>query len=93
MLVGDYAKLLSDQHRVNVGQNRLMEYLRHESLLMTGANGFNKNVPYQKYIDKGWFVVKHTLIEANNKWVPTTYVTGLGQVHLSERIVDHFRAK
>jgi len=93
MLVGDYAKLLSYQHRVNVGQNRLMEYLRHESLLMTGANGFNRNVPYQKYIDNGWFVVKHTFIEANNKWVPTTFITGLGQVHLSERIADHFKAK
>ena len=93
LLVGDYAKLLSDQHRVHIGPNKLMAWLRSAGFLMTGVNGHNRNIPYQKYIDSGWFVVKHQYIEAQGKSFPTSYVTGSGQVHLSERIVSQFRAK
>lgn len=92
ILVGDFAKLLSNQFQVNIGQNRLFQYLRGDRLLMSGKNGFNKNSPYQKYIDKGWFTVKYHQRKNQDKYDPTPYVTGLGQVELSERIVDHFRA-
>ncbi len=45
--IGDAAKVLN----MGVGRNRLFEILRNNKILQ------NNNVPYQKYIDRGYFRV------------------------------------
>lgn len=43
--MGSVAKLID----LNIGRNKLFEFLRFEKILM------DNNVPYQKYVDAGWF--------------------------------------
>ena len=49
--MGKMAKLLKDEH-INIGRNRLFEWLRRKEILM------KNNMPYQRYIDGGYFQVK-----------------------------------
>lgn len=46
--MGEMAKLLKDKH-IEIGRNRLFAILREEGILM------KSNVPYQQYIDRGYF--------------------------------------
>lgn len=51
MPVAEAAKLLG------VGPNKLFAFLREEKLFMNGQGGQHRNMPYQKYIDAGYFTV------------------------------------
>ena len=66
--VGDVAKAL------NYGRNKLFKFLRDNKIFMKG------NVPYQKYIDRGYFEVKETPITMGGQTInkPQTYVTAKG---------------
>lgn len=48
----------------------------------------NKNIPYQRYIDTGYFVVKETPVNINDKEYIrfTTLVTPKGQMWISNNI-------
>jgi len=83
--MGQFAKIIKDEN-INIGRNRLFEWLRNQKVLM--AN----NTPYQKYIDKKWFNVIETLIPTpyGDKCFPKTLITGLGQVQIVERLRAEF---
>ncbi len=49
--VGIYAKMLYDKHKINIGRTRLFDWLRRKGILD------GKNIPYQKYMNAGWFKV------------------------------------
>ncbi len=91
VLIGTYAKLLSDAEGVKIGQNRLFEWLRENGYLIEG--GARHNVPYQRYIDNGWFEVTTQTFAgttgAHQKF--TTKITGKGQIALAKKIVEAFR--
>lgn len=76
--VGEMAKLLKDKG-FNVGRNKFFEYLRGNKILM------GNNVPYQKYIDAGYFQVRETS-NRNGGVFLTTYVTGKGQMYLVDKV-------
>jgi prophage antirepressor-like protein len=59
---------------LGTGRNRLFEFLRKEKILMSN------NVPYQEYIDRGYFVVKERPIKMGDQIInkPQTYVTAKG---------------
>lgn len=65
------------------GRNKFFKRLRDDSILMAG------NLPYQKYIDRGYFTVIEGSPYKNSDdvMVPvfTTQVTGAGQVFLAKR--------
>lgn len=86
--MGEMAKLLKDKH-IEIGRNRLFAILREEGILM------KSNVPYQQYIDRGYFEVKETVRENNygNKVFPITYVTGKGQLFLTKEIQKIFESE
>lgn len=52
--MGEFSKLvqLADSNGNIMGRNKLFQVLRKEKYLM---NGGNRNTPYQKYINKGYF--------------------------------------
>jgi anti-repressor protein len=62
ILVGTLAKSLG-----NVGPNILMGLLRGNKILQTSTSSAKHNIPYQRYIDSGYFVVDESTIEINNK--------------------------
>ncbi len=64
--IGECAKVLNK----NIGRNRLFEFLRNSSVLQSN------NIPYQKYIDAGYFRV-----------IESKYVTPNGETKISLKTV------
>lgn len=87
ILVGDLAKLLK-QNGVNIGQNRLFEWLRQNGYLI--KSGSSKNMPTQKSADMGLFEVKVSTVnnpDGSIRETKTTKVTGKGQVYFVNKFV------
>lgn len=85
-LIGDFVKTLCDSE-VRVGRNRVFKWLRDEKYLM------NDNLPYQKWVEAGYFEVIPQIIVTpkGNKEKFTTRITAKGQVALSAKIVNAFK--
>lgn len=68
------AKLAADEN-LNIGRNRLFDRLKRMGVLMSN------NLPYQQYIDRGYFSVKESVfeVEGMKKTYQQTLVTGKGQ--------------
>lgn len=66
---------LAIEENIPIGRNRLFRWLRENELLMSD------NLPYQKYIDRGYFAVKESVFETGSmtKTYQQTFVTGKGQ--------------
>lgn len=78
-LVGELAKMLR-QNGVDIGQNRLFDWLREHGYL--GKRDSNRNVPTQRSIEQGLFRIKETAITHSDGHVTITRtpkVTGKGQ--------------
>lgn len=87
ILVGDLAKILK-QNGVAVGQNRLFDWLRRNGYLL--KKGSSRNMPSQWAMEKGLFEVKETVINKPDGSLhisKTTKITGLGQVHITNRFL------
>lgn len=84
--MGKMAKLLKDEH-INIGRNRLFEWLRRKEILM------KNNMPYQRYIDGGYFQVKESVYETpyGSKTQQTTYITGKGQIYITEKLRKEYK--
>lgn len=67
---------------IGVGRNKLMKALRDNDVLQDG--GFNHNIPYQTFIDRGYFTVKTKTTQIGNK--PVTLVTAKGADWLVKRL-------
>ena len=68
---------------LGVGANRLFQFLRNEKLLM------GNNLPYQKYLDSGYFrVVEKSYKDGNGERITytRTLVTGKGLIHIQDRL-------
>ena len=79
------AKLANDEH-INVGRNKLFSWLREQKILKFD------NVPYQNFIDKGYFKVRESTFRRNNKLFTqqTTYVPGKGQLYIIKKLMKEF---
>ncbi|MDE5565325.1 MAG: phage antirepressor KilAC domain-containing protein, partial [Oscillospiraceae bacterium] len=69
---------LAAQKGMHIGNSRLMRWLRKRKILMPN------NLPYQKYIDCGYFEVK--AISENRCTKRRAFVTGKGQIYLINRL-------
>lgn len=89
ILVGDLAKLLR-QNGVDIGQNRLFEWLRDRGYLIS-RKGESWNSPTQYSMDRGWFEVKERTHQEPNGSVRitrTTKVTGKGQQYFINKFLN-----
>jgi anti-repressor protein len=80
-LVGELAKMLR-QEGVEIGQNRLFEWLRKGGYL--GNSGSNRNVPTQRAMEQGLFRIKETVIthaDGHTSINRTPKITGKGQTY------------
>lgn len=75
------AKLAAEEN-IPIGRNRLFKWLRQNKILMSD------NLPYQKYIDRGYFAVKESVFETGSmtKTYQQTFVTGKGQQFIIGRL-------
>lgn len=91
-LVGELAKLLAS-NGIHIGQNRLFAWLRGNGYLM--KDGSWRNMPTQRSMDMGLFVVKETAITHADGHVTlsrTPKVTGKGQRYFVGRFLDSSEA-
>ena len=71
IMVGEYAKLLNIK---NFGQNKMFQFLRENKVFMEKST-----LPYQKYLNAGYFKVREKIIErTNGKQEPHLYATITG---------------
>ena len=82
ILVGELAKILK-QNGVNMGQNRLFEWLRNNGYLIR-RKGTDYNMPTQRAMDLKLFEIKETVVnhaDGHQTTSKTPKVTGKGQVY------------
>jgi anti-repressor protein len=91
--IGAFAKLIFDKHGINIGRNKLMEWLRDKGYLI--KTGREKNFPKQQYIEQGLFEVKPTIVKRTEGDVQsgTTMITGKGQVKLMDVLLKEFKVE
>lgn len=77
---------LAIEENIPIGRNRLFRWLRENEILMSD------NLPYQKYIDRGYFAVKESVFETGSmtKTYQQTYITGKGQAFIIGRLRKEF---
>lgn len=83
--VNKMAKLCAD-HGIRIGRNRLFAWMRSRGILMGG------NIPYQEYIENGYFRVKESVYETNGqkRTYQQTFVTGKGQQYILSRLMREY---
>lgn len=88
ILIGELAKILK-QNGVEIGQNRLFEWLREKGYLIS-RKGTDYNMPTQKAMDLGLFDIKETAITHSDGHVSvnkTTKVKGKGQTYFINKFL------
>ena len=91
--MGTMAKLLSNKgfeiDGKKIGRNTLFEFLRNSNILM------NDNLPYQTYINRGYFIVVEYTMWKNNKTklCRQTLVTGKGQLYITKKVKEYCENK
>lgn len=91
ILIGDMAKILR-QNGVNIGGQRLFEYLREKGYLIK-RKGTDWNLPTQKSMELGLFEIKESVhIDGNgcNKISRTPKVTGRGQQYFVNKFLKQY---
>lgn len=89
ILVGELAKILK-QNGVNIGQNRLYEWLRENGYLIKGNKRTDRNAPTQRSMDMGLFEVKISTVvnsDGSVRETRTTKVTGKGQQYFINKFL------
>lgn len=88
--VGAFVKIIFDKHGINIGRNKMFDWLRDKGYLI--KSGREKNNPKQQYIEQGLFELRPTIISRSEGDVQshTTLITGKGQVKLTEVLLQEF---
>ena len=89
--VGDNMDFGIFAKHIGMGRNKIMAKLREWKVLMTDEytvmgvkqTGDKHNQPYQKYMDKGFFVVKHKQLKTG-QYKPITLVTPRGATAIAK---------
>lgn len=89
VLVGELAKIIK-QNGVEIGQNRLFEWLRENGFLIS-RKGEAYNQPTQKSMDQGLFEIKKRTInnpDGSIRTTSTSKVTGKGQIYFVKKFIS-----
>lgn len=92
ILVGELAKLLK-QNGVEIGQNRLFEWLRNNGFLIS-RKGSDYNMPTQRAMEMGLFEIKETAIPHSDGHITvslTPKVSGKGQKYFVNRFLQEVK--
>lgn len=87
ILIGDLAKLIC-QNGYQIGQKRLFQWLRDNGYLI--KSGSSKNMPMQRYVERGLFEVKESNVQnpdGSVRITKTTKCTGKGQIYFVNKFL------
>lgn len=90
ILVGDLAKILK-QNGIDVGQNRLFDWMRDNGYLI--KSGSSRNMPTQYSMDREWFEIQERVVHVPDrepKITRTPKVTGKGQMYFVNRFISDY---
>lgn len=90
ILVGELAKLLK-QNGVEIGQNRLFDWLRNRGYLIR-RQGSDYNMPTQKAMEMGLFEIKETSVvhaDGHTSISKTPKITGRGQCYFVDKLLGN----
>lgn len=93
ILVGELAKLLK-QNNVDIGQNRLFQWLRDNGYLIR-RKGTDYNMPTQYSMERELFEIKETVIthsDGHTSTNKTPKVTGKGQIYFINKFKEQASA-
>lgn len=84
MTVEEFSKVIFQKEDIEMGRNKTFAYLRKKQLLRS------TNLPYQRYMDQGWFVVTVNLIETDRGTFQNkqTLITPKGQQAILKMIKE-----
>jgi len=87
VLVRDFAKMLYEKERLEIGEKRLFAFLRNKGYLM------NDNKPYQAFIQNGLFRLSEISIQTikGTRLVTTTKITGKGQIAITKALLKEYQ--
>lgn len=88
ILVGELAKIIK-QNGVNIGQNRLFQWMREKAYLISG-NRSDRNMPTQKSLELGLFEIKERTFQnpdGSVRVTKTPKVTGKGQQYFINKFL------
>lgn len=85
--IGDFAKILCKKG-LDIGEKRLFKFLRNKGFLT------NKNTPYQRFLEAGYFrVVEKTIPNLlSRELYAQTLITGKGQLVVSNAMMEEKKA-
>ena len=85
--IGSFVKTIYDEHGINIGRNKLFNWLRDKGFLI--KDGREKNNPKQQFLLQGLFEVRPTIVKRTGGDVQThtTLITGKGQVKITEMLL------
>lgn len=89
ILIGELAKLVK-QNGVDIGQNRLFEWMRQNGYLIN-RRGTDYNMPTQRSMEMGLFTIKETTINKPDGSIhisKTVKVAGKGQVYFVNKLIQ-----
>lgn len=91
--IGAFVKIIFDKHGINIGRNKMFDWLRDKGYLI--KSGREKNNPKQQYIEQGLFELRPTIVKRTEGDVQThtTLITGKGQIKLTEILLNEFKGK
>ena len=77
---------LAKHNGIKIGQNRLFEWLRDNGILM------KDNVPYQQYMERGYFEVREGSYTVNDetRLYHKTLITGKGQLFIIRKLLEEY---
>jgi phage antirepressor YoqD-like protein len=83
--VEDMAKIIINKGKM-IGRNRLFKFLREEKVLR------KNNIPYQTYMERGWFKVTEGVQKTayGDRLYVVTLVTPKGQVGIVGLVKDRY---
>ncbi len=89
--IGQFAKIVYDEHGISLGQNNMFAWLRENGYLI--KDGRDKNIPLQRYVENGYFEVRPTIVTTNHGNIQkgTPLMTGKGQVAITKRLLAQFK--
>ena len=87
ILIGELAKIIC-QNGHSIGQNRLFQWMRDNGYLMN--YGSSRNLPKQKYVERGLFEIKESTVnnpDGSVRLTRTTKITGKGQIYFINKFL------
>jgi phage antirepressor YoqD-like protein len=66
------------------GRNTVMRKLREMGILMKTST-----LPFQKYVEAGYFEVNQEIDPENGRLLPFATITGKGQIWLHQKLIAH----